>query len=456
MMRQRQKSYEMDMVNGPIFSQVLRFALPLMLSGILQLLYNAADVVVVGRFAGPTALAAVSSTGARTGLIVNVFMGLSVGTSVVVAQNYGANRYKDVSETVHTAISVSLLAGVVVALFGILAAKPLLQLMKNPADVIDQSALYMRIYFAGMPVNMVYNFGSAVLRAVGDTKRPLYFLTIAGIVNVLLNLFFVIVLHMGVAGVATATVLSQVVSVVLTILCLIRSEGSIHLDLKKLRIHKDKLIQIARIGLPAGVQGSLFSISNVLIQSSINAFGSTVMAANGAAGNLEGFVYVGMNAFHQAALSFSGQNVGARRYDRLGRILIACVSAVSVIGLVLGVSAYLAGDTLLAIYTTEAEVVTIGKVRLLYLCVPYLVCGIMDVLAGQLRGMGCSLVPTIVTILGVCGIRIAWIYTVFAHFHTLQVLYLSYPVSWAVTAAAHLVTYFIVRRRMAGDAARAA
>lgn len=439
----------MDMVNGPIFSQVVRYALPLMLSGILQLLYNAADVVVVGRFAGPTALAAVSSTGSLTALIVNVFMGLSVGTSVVVAQNYGANRYRDVSEAVHTAVAISLLAGVVVAVFGVLAAKPLLQLMKNPPDVIDQSALYMRIYFLGMPVNMIYNFGSAVLRAVGDTKRPLYFLTIAGIVNVLLNLFFVIALKMGVAGVATATVISQAVSMVLTIACLMRSEGSIHLDLKKLRLHKDKLVQIVRIGLPAGIQGSLFSISNVIIQASINAFGSTVMAANGAAGNLEGFVYVGMNAFHQAALSFSGQNMGARRYDRLNKILLACVGAVSVIGLALGMAAYLGSDFLLAIYTTEPDVVTIGKIRLLYLCVPYLLCGIMDVFAGQLRGMGASLLPTVVTIVGVCGLRILWVYTIFAAMGTLEILYLSYPVSWAVTAAAHFVCYLILHRRLA-------
>ena len=439
----------MDMVNGPIFSQVVRYALPLMLSGILQLLYNAADVVVVGRFAGPTALAAVSSTGSLTALIVNVFMGLSVGTSVVVAQNYGANRFRDVSEAVHTAVAISLLAGVVVAVFGVLAAKPLLQLMKNPPDVIDQSALYMRIYFLGMPVNMIYNFGSAVLRAVGDTKRPLYFLTIAGVVNVLLNLFFVIALKMGVAGVATATVISQAVSMVLTIACLMRSEGSIHLDLKKLRLHKDKLVQIVRIGLPAGIQGSLFSISNVIIQASINAFGSTVMAANGAAGNLEGFVYVGMNAFHQAALSFSGQNMGARRYDRLNKILLACVGAVSVIGLALGMAAYLGSDFLLAIYTTEPDVVTIGKIRLLYLCVPYLLCGIMDVFAGQLRGMGASLLPTVVTIVGVCGLRILWVYTIFAAMGTLEILYLSYPVSWAVTAAAHFVCYLILHRRLA-------
>ena len=442
----------MDMVNGPIFSQVVRFALPLMLSGILQLLYNAADVVVVGRFAGPTALAAVSSTGALTGLIVNVFMGLSVGTSVVVAQNYGANRYRDVSETVHTAVAVSALAGIVVALFGIFLAKPLLRLMKNPADVIDQSALYMRIFFAGMPVNMIYNFGSAILRAVGDTRRPLYFLTIAGIINVLLNLFFVIVLRMGVAGVATATVVSQLISAALTTACLMRSEGCIHLDLRKLRLVKDKLIQIAKIGLPAGIQGSLFSISNVLIQSSINSFGSTVMAANGAAGNLEGFVYVGMNAFHQAALSFSGQNIGARRYDRLNKILGVCVGVVSVIGLVLGLSAYLGGDFLLAIYTTKPEVVTIGKVRLLYLCVPYLICGIMDVFAGQLRGMGASLLPTIVTIVGVCGLRVAWIYTVFALNPTLETLYLSYPVSWTVTALAHFVSYLFLKKKIAARA----
>ena len=447
-MKKTVRSYEIDMVNGPIFGNVVRFSIPLMLSGILQLLYNAADVVVVGRFAGSTALAAVGSTGALTSLIINVFLGLSVGTSVLVAQHYGANRYKDVSETVHTAIAVSIVAGVAVGIFGFFVSKPLLRMMNSPEDVIDQAALYMRIYFLGMPVNMVYNFGSAILRAVGDTRRPLYYLSVAGVVNVLLNLFFVIVLKMGVAGVATATVVSQVVSVVLTLLCLMRTEGSIHLSWKKVRIFKDKLVGIVRIGLPAGLQGSLFSISNVLIQSSINSFGSTVMASSAAAANLESFVYVAMNSFYQAALSFAGQNMGARRYDRIGKILIACIALVSIVGVVMGLSAYLAGDVLLRIYTEDPEVVSLGKVRLLYLCVPYLLCGIMDVLAGQLRGMGSTLVPTVVTIIGVCGLRILWVYTIFAAFRRLDVLYLSYAVSWTVTAIAHFITYLLVRRKL--------
>ncbi len=442
--RVRKGSYEIDMVNGPLLGKICMFALPLALSGILQLLFNAADIVVVGNFAGSTALAAVGSTGALINLIVNVFIGLSVGTNVLVARYYGAGQQKDLEETVHTSIATSLVSGVILIILGILLAKPLLSLMGTPDDVIDQAALYMRIFFIGMPVNMLYNFGAAVLRAVGDTKRPLYFLFIAGVVNVLLNLFFVIVCGLGVAGVAIATVISQAISAVLVTLCLIKSDGPYALDLKKLRIKKDKLIGMARIGLPAGLQGAIFSISNVLIQSSINSFGSTAMAGSTAASNIESFVYTGMNAFHQAALSFTGQNAGAGKYHRIGKILGQCVLLVTGVGLVLGLGAYLLGGPLLHIYSSDPQVVAYGLERMLVICTVYFICGIMDVLVGSLRGLGYSIVPMIVSVVGVCGLRVLWIYTVFAAERSLFVLYLSYPVTWLITALIHFASYLVI------------
>ena len=330
------RSYTMDMCSGPLPGKIIRFAFPLMLSGILQRLFNAADIVVVGRFSGSEALAAVGSTGSLINLLVNVFIGLSIGTNVLAARYIGAQDAKNLSETVHTSILLSLVSGTILIFVGFFFAKPLLTLMGSPAEVLDQAALYMKIYFAGMPVNMLYNFGSAVLRALGDTKRPLYFLMIAGVVNVCLNLIFVIVFHMGVAGVAIATVASQLVSAVLVTICLIRADGPYRLDPKRLHIHKDKLIAMIKIGLPAGLQGAIFSISNVLIQSSINSFGAIAMAGNTAAGNIEGFIYTSMNALYQANLSFTSQNLGARKYSRLNRISVICCLMVTVVGLTMG------------------------------------------------------------------------------------------------------------------------
>ena len=440
--------YEMDMISGPILSKVLLFSAPLMLTSVLQLLFNAADIVVVGRYAGPTALAAVGSTGALINLIVNVLMGMSIGTSVLVARYYGANKPRDVSETVHTSIAISFFGGILFGLGGVIVCRPMLELMGTPEEVIGQAALYMRIYFAGLPVIAVYNFGSAVLRAVGDTRRPLYFLTIAGVVNVLLNLLCVIVLKMGVAGVALPTVLSQAVAASLVIWCLRRSDGSIHLEFRQVRVYGGKMREIVKIGLPAGIQGSVFSISNVVIQSSVNSFGSTVMAANSAAANLEGFVYVIMNSFYQAALTFTSQNLGAKKPERILRILFCCVGLVTAFGLVMGLSVYFAGGTLLTIYSTDPEVIKWGLIRLSFVGAPYFICGIMDTMVGMMRGLGYSITPMIVSMVGVVGVRLGWIYTIFASQRTLQSLYVSYPVSWGITAAVHLGCFIVAYRKI--------
>ena len=443
MRKRRKSSYEIDMVNGPLFGKIVRFAIPLMLSGVLQLFFNAADIVVVGRFAGPTALAAVGSTGALINLIVNVFIGLSVGTNVLVARYYGARDMQQLEETVHTSILTSIVSGCALILIGGLLAKPLLTLMGTPDDVLDQAALYMRIYFGGMPAMMLYNFGAAILRSVGDTKRPLYFLSLSGVLNVGLNLVLVIGFHMGVAGVAIATVASQCLAAVLVLLCLIKSDAPYRVEMKKLRIHKGKLLEMIRIGLPAGMQGALFSISNVLIQSSINSFGSTVMAGSTAAGNIEGFVYTAMNAFYQTALSFTGQNMGAKKYDRVGRIMRICVLCVAVIGIAFGGTCTLFGRQLLSIYTSEAAVIDYGMERLKLVCLLYFICGVMDTLVGSMRGMGYSILPMVMSLTGVCVLRVVWILTIFAMSPSLFSLFLSYPVSWTVTALAHFVCFLM-------------
>ena len=442
------KSYEMDMCNGPILSKVLVYAFPLMLSGILQLLFNAADVIVVGRYAGSQSLAAVGSTSALINLLVNVFIGLSVGVNVLVAQYYGAKKEDDVNETVHTAVAISLVSGVFLVFIGFLLSRPLLELMGTPADVIDKSTIYMKFYFAGMPVIMLYNFGSAVLRAVGDTRRPLYYLTIAGVVNVLLNVFFVTQLNMDVAGVALATVLAQVISAGLVVRALMQSEGCLKLELKKLRIDKSKLKRIVRVGLPAGMQGAIFSISNVLIQSSVNSFGSIAMAGNTTAQNIEGFIYTAMNAVYQTNLSFTSQNYGGRKFSRLNRITLTCVGVVTVVGLVLGLSCYGAGEFLVGIYSSDPEVVQYGLTRLSVFGMTYFICGIMDTMVGAIRGLGYSILPMCVSLTGACAFRIVWIYTIFQWNRTLMTLYLSYPASWIVTTIAHVVCFIIIRKKL--------
>ncbi len=440
--------YEMDMCNGPLFSKIMVFSLPLMLSGILQLLFNAADIVVVGRFAGSEALAAVGSTSSLINLLVNVFMGLSIGANVMVARYYGAGQKKELDEMIHTAILTSVVSGVILVFVGLIFAKPALELMGTPDDVIDHAVLYMCIYFVGMPVMMLYNFGAAILRAIGDTKRPLYYLLLAGVINVVLNLFFVIVFHMGVAGVAWATVISQVVSALLVVHCLIHNDGSVKLDLKRLCIKKDKFIKMIQIGLPAGLQGSMFSISNVLIQSSVNSFGSIAMAGNTAAQNLEGFAYTAMNALHQSAVSFTGQNYGARKFKRIGKITWICQLSVFVIGALISGAIFIFSPWLLQLYSDDLQVIAYGIKRLAIICTTYYLCGMMDVMVGILRGMGYSIAPMIVSLTGVCAFRVVWIYTIFAQFKTLEVLYISYPVTWTITFLIQLIMFLIIYRKL--------
>ena len=374
-------------------------------------------------------------------------MGLSVGASVVIARYYGGRDVVSLRKAEHTAMTMALIVGVAVGIFGFLAARPMLQLMDSPEDVIDGAALYVRIYFLGMPANMLYNFGAGVLRAVGDTKRPMYYLIVAGMINVLLNLLLVIVFHLDVAGVAIATVASQVISAALVLMCLFRSRSVIHLNLQECRIDRKSMREIIRIGLPAGLQGSLFSISNVLIQSSVNSFGSLVVAGNGVASNLEGFVYTSMNAQHQAAMTFASQNYGAGKADRVRKTLWCCLGSVTVIGLVMGLLFRLFGPQLMSLYNSEPEVIANGLVRMDIIMPTYFLCGLMDVMVGELRGIGFSVMPMIVSLTGACLLRIVWILTVFAADHSLTVLYLSYPVSWFVTFAIHFLCYCTAGRK---------
>lgn len=440
------RNYEIDMCNGPLLGKILLFTLPLIASGILQLLFNAADMVVAGKYAGSIALAAVGSTSSLINLLINVFMGLSVGANVAIAHYYGANRYEDLSDTLHTAITLSVVSGVILLGIGVLFAKPLLIMMGTPSDVLPHSVSYMQIYFVGMPVMLLYNFGSAILRAVGDTRRPFLYLLYAGVINVALNLLFVIQFDMGVKGVAWATNISQTISALLIVRCLVKSEGATKLEFGKLKIHMDKALRIAKVGLPAGFQGAVFSISNVLIQSSVNTFGSVAMAGNTATMNLEGFIYNSMNAFHQTALSFTGQNMGARRFDRVKRILWLCSICVTVVGLSMGMSGIYFGRSLLGIYTSDADAIAFGIRRMSVIFATYFLCGTMDVIVGSLRGMGFSIMPMIVSLLGACGFRIVWILTVFAANPTPEILFYSYPISWAITSVVHLLCYNFVAK----------
>lgn len=434
------------MLEGAILPKMLLFAIPLMASSVLQLLFNAADIIVVGKFAGDNALAAVGSNGALINLLVNFFVGLSVGVNVLVARYYASNQEENLRETVHTAMLLSVLSGVLLTFVGCLGAKQILIWMKSPDEVIELAAVYLRIYFLGMTAMMVYNFGAAILRAVGDTRRPLVFLIIAGVINVGLNLIFVIVFGLGVVGVALATVISQCVSACMVIVCLIRESGVIHLDIQSLRIYPEKFGKILQIGLPASFQGMLFSLSNVIIQSSINSFGATVVAGSSAGANIEGFVYVAMNAFHQAAISFASQNYGAGKKERIIKILICAQISVVIVGIVLGNLAVYFGHPLLGLYTTKEAVKQAGMRRIRVICGTYALCGMMDVMVGALRGLGYSIMPMIVSLVGACGLRLFWIFTFFRmpRFHTERSLYLTYPVSWTITFLIHVVCFCIV------------
>ena len=436
------------MLRGPLLKSMIRYTIPIILTSWLQLLFNAADLVVVGQANGSDSLAAVGATGAITNLIVNLFMGLSVGAGVTMAHCLGSNDEEAVSRTVHTAIPAAAISGLFLTVVGVCCSRVFLIWMGTPENILPLSTLYMQIYFGGMVFNMVYNFAASILRAAGDTQSPLKFLTIAGVVNVVLNLIFVRVFHMNVEGVALATVISQAVSAVLVVRELMIRTDACRLEWKKMHIYKPQLLRMVRIGLPAGIQGSMFSISNVMIQSSVNSFGNVVMSGNTAAGNIEGFVYTAMNAFHQTAVNYTGQNVGARQYDRVKRILWTSLASVGVTGLGLGLLMYALGPQLLRIYITDApEAIGYGLIRMKYICAVYFLCGLMDVTTGSLRGLGVSLAPMIISVLGVCGIRLLWIYTVFAVYHTPDCLYLSYAVSWIATFLAQFVAFWWAYRK---------
>ena len=445
-----------NMLKGPLWSSLITYTIPIILTSILQLLFNAADLVIVGRYSGSINVAAVSATGAITNLIVNLFIGLSIGAGVTVAHALGGNHTQEVHRTVHTAIPSALVGGVILSVVGVLFSETFLTMMKTPENVLPLSAKYMRVYFCGMTFTMVYNFCASILRAAGDTKSPLIFLTLSGILNVGLNIFFVLYLHMTVDGVALATVISQAISAILVIIALMRRTDACKLYLKQMHFYKQQFLKIIRIGLPAGIQSSMFAISNVIVQSSINSFGSEVlMSGNGAAGNIEGFVYVAMNSFHQTAVNFIGQNMGAHQYQRIKKIFGQCLIYVSIVGIIAGFSVWFFGEKLLGIYITDSqEAIRLGLIRFNYVALPYFICGLMDVSTGSLRGLGASFTPMLISILGVCGLRIMWIYTIFQipQFHTPEWLYIAYPLSWLGTFIMQTTAFItIYKKRVRAD-----
>lgn len=436
------------MCNGTIMDKLVSFSLPLMLSGILQLMFNAVDVIVVGRFAGSQALAAVGSTTALINMFVNLFMGSSLGTNVLAARFFAAGKDRQMSETVHTSIAFAAISGIVMVFVGIFFSKFALELMATPADVIEQSTLYMRIYFLGMPFFMLYNYGAAILRAVGDTKRPLIFLIISGVINAVLNMILVIVFHLAVAGVAIATVFSQMISCILVLRCLYRSEGSYQFRFSKLMLKGCYLKQIFQVGVPAGIQSTVINFSNVLLQSSVNSFGSIAMAGYTAANNILGFLFVSVNSVTQACMSFTSQNYGVRKWKRMDKILVDCMILSMIVALVLGGGSYIFGSQILRIYTENEEVIRCGMEILSYTTLTYFLCGFMDLFPGAMRGMGFSAAPMLLSIVGTVGTRIVWIFGIFPRYRSLSVLFISYPVSWILTIAMQVVCFFIVRRKV--------
>lgn len=444
----KNNKYEIDMCNGTLMDKLISFSLPLMLSGILQLLFNAVDIIVVGRFTGSQALAAVGSTTALINIFTNLFIGISLGANVLAARFYASGKEKEMSETVHTSITLALISGLVMALAGVLLARFALNLMGTPNDVIDQSVLYMRIYFLGMPFFMLYNYGAAILRAVGDTKRPLFFLVISGMTNAVLNLVLVIVFHMGVAGVAIGTIVSQLIASILVLRCLYTSNTSYRLYFSKLGIKTQYLKQIFQVGIPAGIQSTVINLSNALLQSSVNSFGSVAMAGYTAANNIFGFLYMSVNAVTQSCMSFTSQNYGVKKLKRMDRVLLDCMILSVGVTLTLGCGAYFFGSELLKIYTSDADVIRCGVEVLAFTTVPYFCCGIMDLLPGALRGMGYSGVPMILSIIGTVGTRIVWIFGLFPAHRSLSFLFISYPVSWILTILMQAVCFCFVRKHV--------
>ena len=444
----KKNKYEIDMCNGTIMDKLISFSVPLILSGILQLLFNAVDIIVVGRFSGSQALAAVGSTTALINIFTNLFIGISLGANVLAARFYAAQKDKEMSETVHTAIMLALISGVVMLFVGIFFARGALELMGTPDDVIGQSTLYMRIYFAGMPFFMLYNYGAAILRAVGDTKRPLLFLIVSGVVNACLNLFLVIAFHLGVAGVSIATVTAQGISCALVLRCLQRSQASYQLRFRDLKIRGCYVQQIFQVGLPAGIQSTVINFSNALLQSSVNSFGSIAMAGYTAANNLFGFLYVSTNSITQACMSFTSQNYGVGKWKRMDRVLFDCIILSVAVMLILGGGMYFFGPEVLKIYTTNPRVISCGMEVLTYTTLTYFLCGIMDLLPGALRGMGYSSVPMILSIIGTVGTRIVWIFGIFPNHRSLDILFISYPVSWMITIVLQVICFYFVRRKV--------
>ena len=460
--QKKKRKYEIDMCNGNLFKKIIIFCIPLMLMGILQLLYNTADLIIVSNFSDdPSALGAVGSTSSIINLIVNLFMGLSVGSNVICARYFGSKNEKSMSDAVHTAISISLILGIFLGIIGFFIAGPVLHLMNNDDEL---SELYLKIYFIGMPFNLLYNFAASILRAVGDTKRPLYYLTISGIANVLLNILFVVGFGMSVDCVALGTIISQVISAILIMRTLIKTKECYGVRINKLKIHWNELKEIAKVGLPAGIQSSIFSISNVLIQSSVNNFDkvasiaagsnvSTVKNGNSAATSVEGFVYAAMNSVYHAALAFTSQNVGAKKTKNIKKVMIYSLIHVVLIAGTLGIILYSFGKEALSIYTSNPDEINVGLIRLNYLCLPYFLCGIMDVMVGIIRGLGYGISPMIVSIVGVCRFRIFWILLIFQNntsftdYNDLHLLYISYPISWIITFTVHLITYFVLSKK---------
>ena len=443
----KKSKYEIDMCNGSIMDKLISFSLPLMLSSILQLMFNAVDIIVVGRFESSQALAAVGSTTALISIFTNLFIGISLGANVLAARYFAAGREKEMSEAVHTSITLALVSGILMIFIGIGMTRPALEMMDTPGDVIDLSVTYMRIYFCGMPFFMLYNYGASILRAVGDTKRPLLFLAAAGMANVVLDLLLVIVIPLGVAGVAIGTVTSQFVSSILVLRCLYKSEGSYQLRFSKLTMKWVYLKRIFQVGIPAGIQSTVINFSNALLQSSVNSFGSTAMAGYTAANNILGFLYVSVNAVTQACMSFTSQNYSVGKQKRMDRVLLDCMILSAGTASVLGVGAYVFGSQLLGIYTSDQEVIRCGLEILSITTVPYFLCGIMDLIPGALRGMGHSAVPMVLSVIGTVGTRVLWIYVFFPQHRSLYFLFISYPGSWIATIIMQAVCFWFVRKK---------
>ena len=444
----KNNKYEIDMCNGTIMDKLISFALPLMISGMLQLMFNAVDIIVVGRFTGSQALAAVGSTTALICTFTNLFIGVSLGANVLAARFYASGKTKEMSETVHTAILLALISGIAMSIIGILCARESLVLIATPDDIIGQAALYLRIYFLGMPFFMLYNYGAAILRAVGDTKRPLMYLIAAGTANAVLDLILVIIFKMGVAGVAIGTITSQFISCVLVIRCLCKTDAIYKLYISKLRIKKYYLIQILKVGLPAGIQSTVINFSNVLLQSSVNSFGEIAMAGYTAANNILGFLYVSVNSVTQACMSFTIQNYGVRKFKRMDKVLVDCAILSIIVSVVIGGGSYLLGHQILGIYTKQEDVIQCGMEILSISTIPYFLCGLMDMIPGSMRGVGYSAVPMLLSIIGTVGTRLVWIYGVFPEHRSLYVLFMSYPVSWGLTIVMQAICLVFVRRKI--------